>query len=179
LHLADVEPDWVSEVAYETILKFPSVRAAIDRHAKQATKRMTGEEFLALADKFIPMGVPLEGLAKVILPIYTRLGIKTGRERAEQVRAPVGKVLVRALCSLARHGQPLRNVTQAAEGCLIEAALPSDLFSSEGDLLVSVERSGTQTHVKCATRIPGQFYDWGKSNRCLDRLLDDLARDVA
>jgi len=49
----------------------------------------------------------------------------------------------------------------------------------EGDLLVSVRRNGSQAEVTGATRINGQFYDWGKSNRCLDQLFTDLSREAA
>jgi len=172
-------PEWDREVQYETILKFPGVRDTIERHARQAPKRMTGEQFLALADKLVPLGVPLEGLVGVVQPLYARLGIKTGKQRAHNIPAPIGRVIVRALCSLARHGQTLRGVTQAADGCLLEASLPSDLFSLEGDLLVTVRRNGSQAEVSGATRISGQFFDWGKSNRCLDQLFNDLAREAA
>ena len=176
---AELVPDWDREVQYETILKFPGVRDTIERHARQSPKRMTGEQFLALADKLVPLGVSYEGLAAVVQPISARLGLKTGKQRAEQVPAPVGRVLVRALCSLARHGQTLRSVTQAADGCLLEAALPSDLLTLEGDLLVSVRRCGSHAEVTGATRIAGQLFDWGKSNRCLDQLFADLAREAA
>lgn len=172
-------PDWDREVHYETILKFPGVRDTIERYSRQAPKRMTGEQFLALADKLVPLGVPLEGLAALVQPLYARLGIKTGKVRAQQVQAPAGRVLVRALCSLAHHGQSLRGVTQAADGCLLNATLPSDFFSLEGDLLVSVRRNGSQAEVSGATCISGQFFDWGKSNRCLDQLFSDLEREAA
>jgi hypothetical protein len=172
-------PEWDCEVQYETILKYPGVRDTIERHARQASKRLTGEQFLMLADKLVPLGVSLEGLASVVQPFYARLGIKTGKERVRQVAAPVGQVIVRTLCSLARHGQTLRGVTQALDGCLLEANLPSDLFSLEGTLLVSVRRSGTQAEVCGTTHIGGQLYDWGKSNRCLDTLFTDLSREAA
>lgn len=174
-----IDPEWDREVQYETILKYPGVRDAIKRHAQQAPKRLTGEQFLKLADKLVPLGVPLEGLVSVVQPLYARLGIKTGKKRVRQVAAPVGQVIVRALCSLARQGQRLRGVTQALDGCLLEASLPSDLFSLEGDLLVSVRRSGSQAEVCGATHIGGQLYDWGKSNRCLDKLFTDLTCNAA
>jgi hypothetical protein len=174
-----IVPEWEREVQVETILKYPGVRDAIERHAQQATKRLTGEQFLKLADKLVPLGVPLEGLVSVVQPLYARLGIKTGKERVGQVAAPVGQVIVRALCSLARHGQKLRGVTQALDGCLLEASLPSDVFALEGDLLVSVRRSGSQAEVCGATHIGGQLYDWGKSNRCLDKLFTDLTCNAA
>lgn len=176
---AELVPDWDREVQYLAILKFPGVRDTIERHARQAPRRMSGEQFLALADKLAPLGVSYETLAAVVQPISTRLGIKTGKQRAEHVKAPVGRVLVRALCSLARHGQTLRGVTQAADGCVLEAVLPSDLFALEGDLLVSVRRVGAQTEVTGATRIAGQLFDWGKSHRCLDQLFADLGREAA
>jgi len=174
-----VAPQWESEVCYEKILKFPGVRDTIDRSTRQARKRMTGEQFLAVADKVVPLGVSLEGMASVIQPLYAKLGIKTGKERSHHVPAPVGQVIVRALCSLARNGQTLRNVTQAPDGCLLEATLPSDLFTLEGDLRVSVRRNGSQAEVNGVTYIGGTFFDWGKSNRCLDRLFTDLTRDAA
>ena len=175
----EILPDWDCEVQYETILKYPGVRDTIERHARQSPKRLTGEQFLKLADNLVPLGVPLEGLSAVVQPFYARLGIKTGKQRAHKIQAPVGRVIVRALCSLARHGQILRGVTQALDGCLFEATLPSDLFSLEGDLMVSVRRSGSQAEVSSVTRISGQLFDWGKSNRCLDQLFMDLAREAA
>jgi len=176
---SEIVVEWEREVHVETILKYPGVRDAIERHAQQAPKRLSGEQFLMLADKLVPLGIPLEGLVSVVQPLYARLGIKTGKERVRQVAAPVGQVIVRALCSLAQHGQKLRGVTQAVDGCLLEASLPSDVFALEGDLLVGVRRSGSQAEVCGATHIGGQLYDWGKSNRCLDKLFTDLASAAA
>jgi len=175
----ELVPELETEVRYEAILKFPGVREKIERHSLMAPKRLSAEQFLALADKLVPLGVSLEGLAGVIQPLYARMGVKTGKERRHQVPAPVGQVIVRALCSLARHGQKLQNVTQAADGCLLEAVLPSDLFSSEGSLLVSVHGKGSLSAVSGVTHIGGQWFDWGKSNRCLEQLFVDLACDAA
>ncbi len=175
----DVVPDWEGEVQYESIIRFPGVRESIERHSQQAIKQLSGEQFLALADKLVPLGVSLESLASIAQPLYAKLGIKTGKQRCQQVQAPYARVMVRALCSLARRGQSLRRVTQAVDGCLLEATLPSDLCSLEGELLLSMRRVGSQAEVNGSTRIPGQIYDWGKSNRCLDRLFTDLASDAA
>jgi hypothetical protein len=176
---AEVVPQWEREVRYDTILKYPGVRDAIERSARQAPTRVTGEQFLAFADKVAPMGVPLEGLVAIAQPLYARLGIKTGKERVCQVAAPVARVIVRALCSLARRGQTLRGVTQAADGCVLEATLPSDMFALEGSILVTVRRCGELAEVCGATQIPGQLYDWGKSQRCLNTLFADLSREAA
>src|SRR5689334_18285468 len=110
-------PDWEGEVRYETILKFPGVHDLIERHAQQAVKRMTGEQFLALADKLVPMGFSMEALAGVVQPLSVKMGIKTGKHRRGHVPAPLSRVLVRALCSMARNNQKLSSVTQAEDGC--------------------------------------------------------------
>src|SRR5262245_14743271 len=58
----ELVPEWDREVHVETILKYPGVRDAIDRYAQLAPKRMSGEQFLELADKLVPLGVPMVGL---------------------------------------------------------------------------------------------------------------------
>lgn len=175
--VAVVAESWEDECRYEAFLRAPHVRDTISRHASLARKGMTGEQFLKICDKLMPLGVPMESLAAVIQPIYAALGISTGKQRVEQVGASIGRVMLRALCSLARRGQTLRDVRQAADGCVFAAVLPSDLFALEGELLVTVHRRDQATEVNAATKIGGQFFDWGKSNRCLDALFADLQLD--
>lgn len=171
--------DWEQEVRYEALLNVPRVRDTINRHATMSRTPLSGEDFLKLCDKVMPMGVPLDKVASLVQPLYARLGIQTGKQRAGQVRAPIGRVMVRMLCSLARNGQTLRLVTQADDGCCFEAVLPSDMFALEGNLIVGVRRAEGATEITAATKIPGQFFDWGKSNRCLETLFADLQRDAA
>ncbi len=170
--------DWHHEVRYAVLLHFPAVR---DRLAAvpEAAKKMTGEAWLGLYDKAIgPLTgspVSLQTVAKIAAPIYAKLGVKTGKSRAATVARPTGLAIVDVLCALARHGLPLDKVHQGDAGCVIEAKLPSDLFALEGQVVVTVERRDARTtHVEAATTIPGQWFDWGKSTRCLARLFDDL-----
>jgi hypothetical protein len=171
--------NWDHEVRYEALLRVPIVRDTINRHASMARQSLSGEDFLKLCDKVMPVGVPLDKVATFIQPLYAKLGVSTGKQRNGRVSAPVGRVMLRMLCSLARRGQKLRIVNQADDGCCFEAMLPSDMFALEGDLLVGVRRFDGATEVTAATKIPGQFFDWGKSSRCLDTLFADLERDVA
>ena len=83
------------------------------------------------------------------------------------------------LCAHARHGRALRDVQQLADGCILTAALPSDLFALEGDLIVAISRTEGGTSVEARTEIPGQMFDWGKSTRCLDQLLGEIAESAA
>lgn len=179
LTLADVVDGWAHEVRYDTLLKFPAVRAMIEQHERQAPKRLSGEQFLALADKLMPQPVPLEGLAAVTQIVLTRLGVKTDRRREERVAAPVGEVIVRILCSIARNGQKIRGVTQAADGCVIEAAQPSDVWSLEGTLLITVRRRAdnvAESEVSVTATVTGQVFDWGKNRRSIDGLFGDVRR---
>jgi hypothetical protein len=174
----DVLPvdDWRDEVRYSLLLHFAEVRDALARHAAQAKKGLSGEEFLKACDvAFAPLaGVSLSKIATIAAPISSRLGIRLEKKRNWSIQRPIGTVLVAALCSLARHGQTLKNVQQAEDGCIFEAALPSDIWSFEGQFFVSVHRAFGRTHVEATARIPGQLYDWGKSQQSLDRLYEDL-----
>lgn len=169
--------DWSDEIRYERLMLRPEVRDLIARHAASAIKRMTGEEFLGHCDKVLkslPGGASLATVASVVQPVYARLGIRTGKRRTEVVARPPGKALVAVLCSLARRGRTLREVRQAQDGCVLQASLPSDLFSFEGDLLITIRRHEGGTLVEAAATVKGQLFDWGKSRRCLNELFEDL-----
>jgi hypothetical protein len=169
--------DWRREVRYHVLLHFPEVRDMIAASAAQAPRAgMTGEAFLELGDKaFQPLaGVSLSTVQSIAVPIYTRLGIQTGKARSQAYREPPGAMLVAAICSLARRRRELTQVHQGEDGCVLEAAIPSDWRSFAGTLLVSVARGGEATILEATAKIPGQLYDWGKSAQCLSELFADL-----
>ncbi len=96
--------DWKDESRYQVLLHFPEVRDLIARHAPPETKGLTGEDLLKICDTFTrPLtGLPISisKLTSVVVPIYARLGIQTGAARTETLQAPIGKMLVAAVCSL-------------------------------------------------------------------------------
>lgn len=169
--------DWHHEVRYEVLLNFPEVRERIASAAAQAKKAMTGEQWLELFDKaYVPLvGVSLSTVASICSPIYAKMGIQTGKQRSQLLAIPSGTVIVNSLCSLARNNRALKTVHPASDGCVIEATLPSDIWSFAGDLLITVHQQPGATQVDAATKIPGQLYDWGKSSKCLDQLFGDLS----
>lgn len=175
--------DWSDLVDYEQLIAIPAVRDRIARAAAQAKKRMTGEEILDLygkaMDKLTGVPLPMSKLAGVAQSAGARMGVKTGKSRSGGYAVPVGEMLVRLLCSLAREGRTLRDVHQLSDGCIVKAALPSDLFALEGDLVVAVTRLGAGSCVDAHTDIPGQMFDWGKSTRCLDAMLAELGAAAA
>jgi hypothetical protein len=124
--------DWSSELRYETLVRIPEVRDLIAQAASAKQKHMSAEDFLEAADKLMSLAVPglaLKTVAEVVVPIFEHLGIKTGKTRSEMMQSPPGKAIVAVLCAFARQGQEIRQVQQFANGCLFEAAIPSDMWS--------------------------------------------------
>jgi hypothetical protein len=169
--------DWRQEVRYEVLLRFAEVRDLIANHAAQTRPGLSGEQFVELCDKVLsPLtGVPLSVVTTLALPLYERLGIRTGKTRTEFLQRPPGETIVAALCSLGRLGQKIKAVQQAADGCGLRAELPSDLRTmTGGELRITLRRQDHGVVVEAATHIPGQLYDWGKSTQTLTQLFDDL-----
>ncbi|BBO36085.1 hypothetical protein [Lacipirellula parvula] len=177
--------DWSDVIDYETLIAIPAVRDRIARASAQSKKRMTGEEILDLYGKAlgklagVPLPLSMSTIAGVAQSTYAKLGVKTGKSLSGAYVVPVGEMLVRLLCSLAKEGRALRDVHQLSDGCIVRAALPSDLFALEGDVVVSVTRIAGGSCIEAATEIPGQMFDWGKSTRCLGAMLAELGAAAA
>ena len=169
----NVPQDWANETDYETLLQVPEVKDILARQLPPA-KVMSGEDIVGVASKFIKTSVPMVPAMTLTHDLFVNMGIKTGKARQQEISRPTGRVIVAILCSLARAGYKVRNVQQASNGCMLVCAIPSDLFSLEGDLLIIVTREPEGSMVSATTRIAGQLYDWGKSNRCLNRLFAEI-----
>lgn len=180
-----VAVDWSETIDCQALLAIPAVRDQIARAASQAKKGMSGEDFLEMAGNAmgklagLPVSIPMTGLARFAQSTYAKMGIKTGKSRIELLHRPIGHVLVALLCSLVKNGRELRGVYQIESGVILVAALPSDLFALEGDLVLTVNRAIGGTQVEAKTEIPGQIFDWGKSTRCLDSLFAELIAPLA
>ena len=160
---------------FAAIARLPEVRELVARHAALAKKNTSAAEFMKLFDSLRLLGgVPIAPIASVASEFYARLGMKTGKARRERVQRPAAEVFVATLCSLARNGQVVKEIRPATDGCAIEAVLPSDVFAWEGVLAVVLERREGATEVDARTTIKGQLFDWGKSSRALDVLVEDM-----
>jgi hypothetical protein len=141
---------------------------------------MTAEQFMEAAEKVVGAltSVPLPPVPMLELSqeINTKLGVRTGKQRSEQLALPVGRVIVAVLCSLARQGIAISTVHQAADGLVIEAVTPSGPASFAGTMLTTVTRDGAGSRVDAAVTIHGQLIDYGKSKRFLRSLFEDIGR---
>lgn len=170
--------DWEQEVRYDRIIKVDAIRIAIARHVATAPKGLSGEALLALYDKIVSSPVSLESLAAVVQPMYDSWGIHTGKKRSELLPAPIGRSIARTLCSFAKHAQTFESTEHHDAGCILISDIPSSVCSFKGKLIVSLLRRDQHTQVSAETHIPGQMYDWGKSQRCLEQLFNDLNSDL-
>ncbi|MDZ4818061.1 MAG: zinc ribbon domain-containing protein [Planctomycetota bacterium] len=177
--LAEAIVDLETEVQYDVLMQLPEFRSKIERHAKMAKKVISGEEFLRFFDKVYPTGIPLDKVAAFVQPLYASWGISLEKTQSQVLRMPVARAMLRVLCSMARNNQVLRDAQQATDGCMFRATLQSTLLSLEGEVIVVVRRAPAGTEVQAAIKIPGAWYDWGKSKRALELLFADLQTDPA
>jgi hypothetical protein len=168
--------NWADMSDCQALLAVPEVRGRIASYATKAKKTLSGEDFLAACDKILSpfSGVSYTLIAKIAQPLAERLGFKSMKTRSERMIERPGIVIVALLCSLAENNQQVREAIKEPNGCTITAALPSDIWSLKTDLVVSVRAESQFTIVEACVTIPGQKYDWGKCNRVLDHLFDDL-----
>lgn len=164
------EGEWAHEVRYKVLIRHPDVRDLLVMAGNRAKAGMTGEEFLKKFESVVP---GLSITAAVAQPL-SQWGVNTGKSVAQRFEMPVGRVIVGVLCGLTEGSSKIRNVHQLDNGCRIEASIPSDIWSFEGVLFVHVERQGPATLLEASTKIPGQFFDCGKSQRFLDHLLGNI-----
>ena len=171
--------EWTQSVVYRDLVARPELRMLIDAAAARYKPGMSAEAFMKDADKLMSAaglgaGVSLALVAEIAKPLGEKLGIKTGKTVSQRLELPPGRAIVATLCSLASRGQTLKALRQGADGVVIEAVLPSDMFAVEGTLFVTIRRDGTGTIVEAATKVTGQMFDWGKSSRALRTLLGEI-----
>jgi hypothetical protein len=164
--------DWTSDPSYRSLVSRPVIRDLIKEAGRGAKSAMSEEEFI---NKFLFHGAPIaEPVLEFALPFLERLGLKTGKSGSREFDLPIGRTIVATLCALASRDHRLRGATQADTGCVIEATLPSDFWSPQGRLKISIVPTGTGSTVAVETHIPGQLFDAGKSRRAISGLFDDI-----
>ena len=71
------------------------------------------------------------------------------------------------------HGRTPRADEQ--RGIMLRQQEREDALAMANPVVVVIgDPADIRTDVAAATKIPGQLFDWGKSNQCLKELFDDL-----
>lgn len=120
--------------------------------------------------------IAMGALTEVVLPFYSNLGINKESEVTTDFAISYQEVLVAVLCSLASRSQPLRDLRDASDGFVVDAQLPASIWSWKGDFFITLEKIKGGTRVCATINVPGQMFDWGKSNRTITDLFADVNR---
>lgn len=168
--------DTNQENKYEVLINKAEVRNLIAKYAQQSPHHLSAEDFLHLVDlayKPIP-GLSLSKLTEVMLPVFNKLGIKTGKSLISVIASPTSDIIIKVLCSLAKNGYALKAVEPASNGLILHAEISSDFFTWGGDILIVIEEQVSNTKISIDATIKGQLYDWGKSKGVINKILSDV-----
>ncbi|MEZ5998319.1 MAG: zinc ribbon domain-containing protein [Hyphomonas sp.] len=177
----DIDPsiDWRASMKPQEIMWHPEVRARVTKVAGANPQGMSGEKFYEIARPLMMITgtgtlPPLKFIKDYSLPITAKLGMKTGSELTQGFKNTFGETLAAVLCSLAARSQPVEELAEAENGCLIRSKMASSIWSWEGEMIVTLESRPEGTMVKGVISVPGQLSDMGKSKRVLQALMDDV-----
>ncbi len=169
--------DWKTEKRFDFLPKHSDVRKMIAQFAEQSSQKISADEYLKLADLAFGSlmgGVSASKLGSVLVPIYQKTGISTGKSQTRNLRPTIQELIVKSLCALAKNGFPIESSEAAADGIVFTAKVPSDLWSWEGRLVLSIQDNDDFREVKIAVKIKGQLYDWGKSKKIIAKVFRDI-----
>lgn len=167
---------WEEEIRFDVLTKVPHIRETISRIMASTTPGFSANDFMALCDMvYRPMGpISMNRMAPMLQNFYTKMGVKTGKELKQSFTQPCGVVLFKLLCSLASHRNAIKNVHQLPDRCVIQAVIPSSMWTMEGKLVITVQKTPPGTLVEASTLVGGQFYDWGVSKKLLKEIFAEL-----
>ena len=168
--------DWTAEQELDRLIKYPEVRKEISKYANESKKRLSSQKFLELVDlTFAPLvGLSTKSLSEIIVPLYHKLGINTGKSAKRNFNQIIQEVIVKSLCSLAKNGYPLKSCELAANGIVLTAEIPSSMWTWGGNIVISIEEITPFSEITIVTKIKGQLYDWGKSKKVIKKILSDI-----
>jgi len=105
--------------------------------------------------------------------------IGTGKEARHVVEQPYGYVVLGVLTFLAERKMRLTAIAETSDEGLIEAILPRNALSIEGQVIVRLRADEGRVIIEAAVKVPGQMYDWGRSTRTLAKLFETVDAKVA
>lgn len=182
----DAPADWRTSRRAGEIMGHPAVRARIEKVTGANPRGMTAERFYEIARPVMMVTgagslPPMKLMKDVALPIYARFGVKTQSDISQGFRNSFGETLTAVLCSLASRSQPVEELAEATNGCVITSKMASSIWSWEGKMVITLEAQDQGTLLKATITVPGQTSDWGRTKRALQDLVSDVTkfRDMA
>ena len=177
----DASVDWRASMRPAEIMGHPEVRARIEKVTGANPQGMTAEKFYELARPVMMVtgagpAPPMKLIRDVALPIYAKFGVKTQSEISQGFRNGFAETLAAVLCSLASRSQPVEDLAEATNGCVITSKMASSIWSWEGKMVIALETQPEGTLLKASITVPGQTSDWGRTKRALQDLISDVTR---
>ncbi|WP_298427390.1 hypothetical protein [uncultured Kordia sp.] len=180
LHKSEIDglivKNWWEEKDLKRVVENSEVQDVIKHYLAQSKKSISADDFLHKMDTiFSPLtGVSLKKVAEVSLPIYKRLGVKTGKSKTVHYTDVIQKMLLKILCSLAKNNYPLIEAKQAVNGMILIGEIPSDMKTFGGEVVVSLKENEEEIEVRVDAKIKGQLFDWGKSKSVIKNIYKDI-----
>ena len=167
---------WREESDLSLIIENPKVQTIIRGVLEKSKKSISADEFLKRVDLLLsPLtGISLKKMTDILLPLYKKLGIKTGKSKTAYYSDIIQEVLLKTLCSLAKNNYPLIEVKQAYNGIILIAEIPSDMRTFGGKVIISLQENDEEVQVSIDAKIKGQLYDWGKSKSVIKNIYKDI-----
>ncbi len=166
---------WAHDVDFQKLTGRGGVRRQLEAAARQARGGVSADRWIDLLDNTVPR--PAKA-AIATMSLLEQLRVQSGESRLVALPQPTGLVSVALLKFLARHGQPLIEVRQAADGCLFVATIPADVWQCKGTLYVQLQRTEGETLAEFRAVVPGHTTDTAGRSRLLDELVGDLRRSA-
>ncbi len=167
---------WWEEKDLKLVVENPAVQDIIKHYIAQSKKSISADVFLKRIDLLLsPLaGVSVQKIADVSLPIYKKLGVKTGKSKTVVYTDVIQKVVVKVLCSLAKNNYPLLEAKEALNGMILIAEIPSDMKTFGGEVIISLQENEAEVEVRIDAKIKGQLFDWGKSKSVIKNIHRDI-----
>lgn len=142
-------------------------------YGQLAPKKMSAEEFLDGFDSIID-GISLKKTATFANALYSEIGIKTGKKASYIVNNKLLEVIARTLVSMVKNNYQIIKINDAINGAVLWGKFSSDLWTMGGDIIMTIEIIDDKTQIDFEIKIKGQLFDWGKSNKVINNILDDI-----
>lgn len=181
LEVSDV--DWDSSLDYDRLLRQPEARSRIAAAGKSAFRGITSEDFLAIFDAVSPIGISMQKVTDVLIPIYDKMGFNSQRCVQRSFLAPAGRTLLAVLCSMAAKSCTIANAEQDQDnadlGCRVFATIAGNVITNPGTMTATLRAIGERVDVRLDVKIAGQVYDWGRCQRLLNDMMTRIGDDLS
>lgn len=168
---------WRKEKDLKNVIKHPDVIELVYKYSKLSNEKISSQYILDKLDLVFGTftGMSSNFIMELVVPVYSKLGIKTRKKDEFTFDLSINEVFVKLLCSISANKKlEFIEIKQGKDGLLIVSKIKPDLQSHKGDLIVTLKEINNNVIAELNTVIKGQVYDFGKSKKIISKTLADL-----